>query len=99
MFECRICNYAEEAGREHDKSRVYRHELRADLTETAGTIKDLGTDPTLPRSNKECPKCHNYECVFFQSQQRTADTSMVLFYVCLSDDCNHVFKSDDKKKD
>ena len=31
----------------------------------------------LPRSNKTCPSCGHGEAVFFQSQQRTADTGMV----------------------
>lgn len=31
----------------------------------------------LPRSNKQCPSCHETEAVFFQSQQRSAETGMV----------------------
>ena len=31
----------------------------------------------LPRSNKKCPHCGDMEAVFFQSQQRSADTGMV----------------------
>lgn len=31
----------------------------------------------LPRSNKQCPSCDGTEAVFFQSQQRTAETGMV----------------------
>jgi hypothetical protein len=31
----------------------------------------------LPRSNKTCPKCKTEDAVFFQSQQRTAETGMV----------------------
>lgn len=31
----------------------------------------------LPRSNKACPKCKNEDAVFFQSQQRSAETGMV----------------------
>ncbi|KAH3670817.1 hypothetical protein WICMUC_004786 [Wickerhamomyces mucosus] len=87
LYECRICSYVEEAG----SAKVYRHELVSDIGETAGIVNDLGLDPTLPRSDKECPKCHSHENVFFQSQQRRADTSMVLFYVCLN--CSHVYKS------
>ena len=32
----------------------------------------------LPRSNKACPKCKAEDAVFFQSQQRSAETGMVL---------------------
>lgn len=31
----------------------------------------------LPRSNKTCPKCNHEEAVFFQSQERSAETGMV----------------------
>jgi hypothetical protein len=31
----------------------------------------------LPRAVKSCPKCHENEAVYFQSQQRAADTGMV----------------------
>lgn len=34
----------------------------------------------LPRSNKDCPRCHESEAVFFQSQQRTSETGMVNFH-------------------
>ena len=31
---------------------------------TAGVVEDIGNDPTLPRSDKECPDCGHHECVF-----------------------------------
>lgn len=31
----------------------------------------------LPRIEKPCPNCNETEAVFFQSQQRTAETGMV----------------------
>jgi DNA-directed RNA polymerase subunit M/transcription elongation factor TFIIS len=34
----------------------------------------------LPRSNKTCPKCKTEDAVFFQSQQRSAETGMVCFF-------------------
>ncbi|KAI8671777.1 hypothetical protein NCS57_00654000 [Fusarium keratoplasticum] len=43
----------------------------------------------LPRSNKTCPSCKHEEAVFFQSQQRSAETGMKLFYVCC--ECGHIF--------
>lgn len=92
LFECRTCSYVEEAG----NPLVYRHELITNIGETAGVVQDIGSDPTLPRSDRECPKCHSRENVFFQSQQRRKDTSMVLFFVCLA--CSHIFTSDQKNK-
>ncbi|KAK2002366.1 RNA polymerase M/15 kDa subunit [Colletotrichum falcatum] len=38
----------------------------------------------------ECPVCRGGEAVFFQSQQRSAETGMKLFYVCC--DCGHIFQ-------
>ncbi|KAG8665435.1 hypothetical protein FPOAC1_010231 [Fusarium poae] len=43
----------------------------------------------LPRSTKTCPSCQHTEAVFFQSQQRSAETGMKLFYVCC--ECGHIF--------
>lgn len=88
LYQCRNCSYSELA----DSPRVYRHELITNIGETAGVVDDIGSDPKLPRSDRVCPKCHNNECVFFQSQQKRRDTSMVLFYVCL--ECKNVFRSD-----
>lgn len=34
-------------------------------------------DLQLPRANKLCPSCGETEAVFFQSQQRSAETGMV----------------------
>ncbi|ODV80171.1 uncharacterized protein CANTADRAFT_89751 [Suhomyces tanzawaensis NRRL Y-17324] len=86
LYSCRNCGYTELA----ENPKVYRHELITNIGETAGVVQDIGNDPTLPRSDKECPKCMNNQCVFFQSQQKRKDTSMILFYVCLN--CKHVFR-------
>ena len=75
LYACRNCGYTELA----ENPKVYRHELITNIGATAGVVQDIGNDPTLPRSNKECPECGNHECVFFQSQQRRKDTSMILF--------------------
>lgn len=87
LYACRNCSYTEYA----ENKLVYRHELITNIGATAGVVQDIGNDPTLPRSDKECTNCGNHECVFFQSQQKRKDTSMILFYVCLN--CKHVFQS------
>lgn len=89
LYSCRNCGYTELS----ENPKVYRHELTTSISETAGVVQDVGNDPTLPKSNKECNKCGKRECVFFQSQQKIKDTSMILFYVCLN--CKHIFKSVD----
>ncbi|KAJ5888696.1 hypothetical protein N7495_008737 [Penicillium taxi] len=43
----------------------------------------------LPRAHKLCPSCGEFEAVFFQSQQRSAETGMKLYYVCCA--CGTVF--------
>ncbi|KAI1171042.1 hypothetical protein F4777DRAFT_73008 [Nemania sp. FL0916] len=86
MFTCRTCQYTEEA----TSSCVFRHVLNSAAGETAGVTQDVGSDPTLPRSNQSCPSCQHDEAVFFQSQQRSAETGMKLFYVCC--ECGHIFQ-------
>jgi DNA-directed RNA polymerase II subunit RPB9 len=87
LYSCRNCDYTEIA----ENAKIYRNELQSAIGETAGVTQDIGSDPTLPRSDQECPNCQEKECVFFQSQQRRAETTMVLFYVCLA--CGHIFRS------
>ncbi|KAK0622575.1 DNA-directed RNA polymerase II subunit RPB9 [Immersiella caudata] len=86
LFTCRTCSYSEEA----QSSCIFRNVLNNAAGETAGVTQDVGSDPTLPRSNMECPACHHNEAVFFQSQQRSAETGMKLFYVCC--DCGNIFQ-------
>jgi DNA-directed RNA polymerase II subunit RPB9 len=85
QFTCRTCQYTELA----QSSCVFRNVLENSSGETAGVTQDVGSDPTLPRSNNICPKCQHDEAVFFQSQERSADTGMKLFYVCC--ECGHIY--------
>ncbi|KAK4155768.1 DNA-directed RNA polymerase II subunit RPB9 [Chaetomidium leptoderma] len=68
----------------------------------AAALKSQAVPTLLPRSKKTCPACQHDEAVFFQSQQRSAETGMVrspvrrpeqphkLFYVCC--DCGNIFQ-------
>ena len=51
LYACRNCGYTELA----ENPKVYRHELMTNIGATAGVVEDIGNDPTLPRSDKECP--------------------------------------------
>ncbi|RDA88953.1 hypothetical protein CP532_0617 [Ophiocordyceps camponoti-leonardi (nom. inval.)] len=63
------------------------HEL---MSLNAGdNVNDVARPRLLPRSNKTCPRCNHEEAVFFQSQERSAETGMKLFYVCC--ECGHIF--------
>ncbi|KAI1384799.1 DNA-directed RNA polymerase II subunit RPB9 [Hypoxylon trugodes] len=86
QFTCRTCQYTEEA----TSSCVFRNVMNNAAGETAGVTQDVGSDPTLPRSNKTCPSCGHDEAVFFQSQQRSAETGMKLFFVCCQ--CGEIFQ-------
>ncbi|KAG5965675.1 hypothetical protein E4U56_001624 [Claviceps arundinis] len=57
-------------------------ERRLLAREILATVDILETLRALPRSNKKCTVCDHEEAVFFQSQQRSAETGMKLFYVC-----------------
>lgn len=87
MYKCRTCYNLEPA----NNYCVFRNDLSTNSGETAGVTTDVGSDPTLPKSNKVCPACGETESVFFQSQQRTEDTRMQLFHVCCS--CGTIHKS------
>ncbi|KAL1869205.1 hypothetical protein VTK73DRAFT_3206 [Phialemonium thermophilum] len=86
QFTCRTCQYTEEA----NSTCIYRNVLNNAAGETAGVTQDVASDPTLPRSNRTCPACKHDEAVFFQSQQRSAETGMKLFYVCC--ECGNIFQ-------
>ncbi|KAK8058768.1 hypothetical protein PG994_009216 [Apiospora phragmitis] len=86
QFTCRTCQYTEEA----NSTCVFRNVMNNAVGETAGVTQDVGSDPTLPRSNKTCPSCSHDEAVFFQSQQRSVETGMKLFYVCC--ECGNIFQ-------
>lgn len=79
MYRCRTCNYEEVA----TSYCVFRNQLSTQIMETAGVTTEVGSDPTLPRAKKHCTRCDGDESVFFQSQQRTADTKMVRWVVSL----------------
>ncbi|KAL2005399.1 hypothetical protein VTN00DRAFT_2610 [Thermoascus crustaceus] len=85
MFTCRTCHVGEPA----TSYCVYQNKLNSQVGDTAGVTQDVGSDPTLPRANKLCPSCGENEAVFFQSQQRSAETGMKLYYVCCT--CGNVF--------
>ncbi|KAL1961535.1 hypothetical protein VTN77DRAFT_1622 [Rasamsonia byssochlamydoides] len=85
MFTCRTCHVSEPA----TSPCVYQNKLNLQVGDTAGVTQDVGSDPTLPRANKLCPSCGENEAVFFQSQQRSAETGMKLYYVCCT--CGNVF--------
>ncbi|KDE03774.1 DNA-directed RNA polymerase II subunit RPB9 [Microbotryum lychnidis-dioicae p1A1 Lamole] len=86
MYACRNCHYKEET----TNPCVYKHDLLVVSKETAGVTQDLQTDPTLPRSNIECPRCQHKEAVFFQGQAKRTDTKMTLFFVCTN--CHKTFQ-------
>ncbi|RMZ88316.1 hypothetical protein DV736_g4455, partial [Chaetothyriales sp. CBS 134916] len=81
LYFCKTCKHQEGA----DTACAWRNQLNSVITATAGEIEDVASDPTLPRKmDIACPYCGNMETVYFQSQQRAADTGMKLFYVCLA---------------
>ncbi|EME45656.1 hypothetical protein DOTSEDRAFT_43938 [Dothistroma septosporum NZE10] len=89
MFACRTCQFSEPA----TASCIWRNALKDDIKETEGEVDDVAQDPTLPHAEIECPnpKCDVRDAVFFQSQQRTAETGMQLFYVCCG--CSKVWST------
>ncbi|KAJ9099874.1 hypothetical protein QFC21_003879 [Naganishia friedmannii] len=91
-YACRNCQFETEANAEPGSNEymVYRNELLSVVTEKAGVTDDVEMDPTLPRSNKECPNCHGTAAVYFQDQSKRRVTNMRLFYKCMQ--CLNVYK-------
>ncbi|KAL8298997.1 hypothetical protein RB601_002132 [Gaeumannomyces tritici] len=79
QFVCRTCHYTTEA----INTCVFRNELSSTASLHAGIIPGMGKDPTLPRTTRQCQYCPSDAMVFFQSQQRTAETGMKQIYVCV----------------
>ncbi|EMC99142.1 hypothetical protein BAUCODRAFT_31455 [Baudoinia panamericana UAMH 10762] len=93
MFSCRMCAYSEKA----ETTCVFRNALRDEIAETPGNYKEVAEDPTLPHTEDEqCAQCGERDAVFFQSQQRTRETGMALFFVCVN--CNHCWSTLDRIK-
>ncbi|KAJ1659140.1 hypothetical protein IWQ61_001738 [Dispira simplex] len=90
FYECRNCDHSETA----KDSCVFRHVITHVPSEQTMVIANLSSDPTLPRTNRvPCPKCSHNEAVFFQTQSRSAQSKMTLYYVCCNPNCSHRWTS------
>ncbi|KFH41149.1 DNA-directed RNA polymerase II subunit-like protein [Hapsidospora chrysogenum ATCC 11550] len=105
QFTCRTCQYTEDAQTTCVFRNILNTSAgeTAGVTQDVGSDPTVSDDLSpvvclccgivipclLPRSNKACPACSHEEAVFFQSQQRSAETGMKLFYVCC--ECGHIF--------
>lgn len=67
---------------------VYRHEVKHTAKDKTVILKDVRTDPTLPRENNvTCPQCgHNVAVIFCSSSEK----GMTLYLNCVS--CAHRWK-------
>ncbi|BEJ13816.1 hypothetical protein CspHIS471_0309900 [Cutaneotrichosporon sp. HIS471] len=93
LYQCRNCQYAENATSEPGWAPcVYKNDLLTVALEQAGQTQDLETDPTLQRSQIECPKCHKNGAVFYQDQAKRLTTNMTLFYYCIH--CKQPFRDE-----
>ncbi|EIW70563.1 DNA-directed RNA polymerase II subunit RPB9 [Tremella mesenterica] len=96
LYMCRNCQYTENAIPEPGFAPcVYKNDLLTVAREQAGEIRDLDNDPTLQRSNIQCPHCQKNGAVFYQDQALRVTTNMTLFYVCVH--CKHLFRDPNVK--
>ncbi|TLS30893.1 hypothetical protein PpBr36_02270 [Pyricularia pennisetigena] len=68
--------------------RLYDHATGEDAKDHNETMRAVpgtfgGAAALLPRAKKTCQYCGFDEMVFFQAQQRTAETGMKQIYVCV----------------
>ncbi|KAJ9062772.1 DNA-directed RNA polymerase II core subunit rpb9 [Entomophthora muscae] len=86
VYVCRRC----QNDKDHDESCVYSHQIAHIPTEDTMEIKDIATDPSLPRyPDIHCPVCGKDDPVFFQSTSSHPDTKMALYFVCSDVLCAH----------
>ena len=86
MYACRNCDYKEIA----QNSCVYFNKITHGIDALSSINPDVIEDPTLNRSYKiPCPRCHEKECVSFQSDCSKAEGRMKLYYVCRNNNCKH----------
>ncbi|KAI8805320.1 hypothetical protein BJ742DRAFT_681184 [Cladochytrium replicatum] len=84
-YGCRNCDYEEEAS---DLNKcVYKQIFTRSALDQTTALVDLAKDPTYPRANVECARCHSQEAIFFQSKNKKGDDSMKLFFACVQ--CNY----------
>ncbi|KAJ1497021.1 DNA-directed RNA polymerase II subunit RPB9 [Coelomomyces lativittatus] len=89
LYACRRCGHQEESV----STCVFRHEILLQDSGEGGYVRNLASDPTLPRSRLPCPQCQYPECVYFQSRSNSKDAKMTLFYVCSRPHCGHLWTS------
>ncbi|CAI2175481.1 16870_t:CDS:2 [Funneliformis geosporum] len=88
FYACRNCIHQEET----ENKCVYRNEIMHSSNETTTIIRDIACDPTLARTEKECPECGYTEAVYFEQQSRRSgrsDTKMMLYYACANTECGY----------
>ncbi|KAK0345671.1 DNA-directed RNA polymerase II core subunit rpb9 [Friedmanniomyces endolithicus] len=57
MFNCRMCNYSENA----DVTCIYRNALKEEIAETAGNTDDVEDDPTVGADDDDELPDYNYD--------------------------------------
>jgi len=85
LYACRNCDYKQVA----DNNCIYVNKITHEVDEITQIVPELVCDPTLPRTDHQCPACGHREAVFFQAYSRRAEDEMRLYYVCTSSSCNH----------
>lgn len=91
IYACRRCKHTELA----DSPVVYRDDIAHSSAEKTQVLVDVATDPTLPRTQRRCPKCGNGEAVFYQAQNWTQDAGVMLFFVCTNPVCGNRWTDQD----
>ena len=81
IFKCRNCaNNYEQA----DNFVVFKNEIKV---AEPFSFHDVYADPTLPRIQRECKRCHFKEACYFQSASFLPDEPMTLYFVCANPTC------------
>ena len=86
VYKCKQCDFTEES----TEPCVFKVSYKAEMMHRSilNLVEDdVIDDPTLSRDeNKECEKCHQRGCVFFQAHG-DGDDAMALIFMCTH--CKH----------
>ncbi|KAJ5074967.1 DNA-directed RNA polymerase ii subunit rpb9 [Anaeramoeba ignava] len=78
-YVCDNCHHSEYS----ENARIYVNHIKTYQLEETDLHLDYGSDPTLPRTDRECDSCQQTEAVFFQVPNRKGEETMELEFRCV----------------
>ena len=96
-FECQVAGCAYETIIDDTQSRYENLVSRREFAKEDKKMlnyNEFSADPTMPREDRECPKCNKRGAVFF-IESDTEDTKIIVVYICCNTGCGHYWNKTD----